>query len=279
MQQIAQVIRQIGIDAFDQGIPRKVAVLPQIDFPQQEIADRVRAELFDQQYRVDDIAFGFGHLVALDHQPAVTVDFLRQFYAQGHQNDRPDDAVEPDNLLADQMHVRRPELGEFFPVVQIAGRRDIVGQRVEPDVNDMLTVEGNRNSPVERGPGHAEIFEALLDEVDHLVAAGNRLNELWVVLDVLQQAVLIFGHTEEITFLLHHFHRSSAIRTVAVRQLALQPESFTGGAIPAFIGGFINIPLIVYFLKNCLNYFVMAFFRRPDKIVIADAEFFPQHLE
>jgi len=37
--------------------------------------------------------------------------------------------------------------------------------------------------------------------------------------------------------------------------------------------------LIVYFLKNCLNYFVMAFFRRPDKIVMADTELFPKHLE
>ena len=209
----------------------------------------------------------------------MAVDFLRQFHAQGHQNDRPDDAVEPDDLLADQMHVRRPELGEFFPVMQIAGRRNIVGQRVEPDVDDVLSVEGNRNPPVERGAGHAKVFEALFDEIDHLVAPGNRLNELWMILDMLQQALLIFGHAEEVAFFLHHFHRPSAVGTIAVRQLALQPESFTGSTIPAFIGSFINIPLIVYFLKNCLNYFVMAFFRRPDKIVMADAEFFPKHLE
>ena len=209
----------------------------------------------------------------------MAVHFLRQFHAQGHQNDRPDDAVEPDDLLADQMHVRRPELGEFFPVVQIAGRRDIVGQGIEPDVDDVLPVKRHRNPPVERGPGNAEIFETLLNEIDHLVPARNWLDKFRMFFNVLQQPILIFGHTEEIAFLLHHFHRPSAVGTVAVGQLALQPESFTGSAVPAFISGFINIPLIVYFLENCLYYFMMTFFRRPDKIVMADAEFFPQHLE
>ena len=48
MQQVPQVIGQIGIDALDEGIPGEIAILPQVDFTQQEIADGIRSKFLNQ---------------------------------------------------------------------------------------------------------------------------------------------------------------------------------------------------------------------------------------
>jgi len=104
---------------FDQGIPGEIAVLTQIDFPEQKVADRISAELFDEQQRIHNISFGFRHFVALDNQPAMPVNFSGQLHSQRHEDNRPDDAVETHDLLADQMNIRRPELGELLFIMEI----------------------------------------------------------------------------------------------------------------------------------------------------------------
>ena len=209
----------------------------------------------------------------------MTIDLLRQFHAKRHQDDRPDDRVEPHDFFADQMNVSRPVAGKFLRIMQIAGSSDIVGQGVKPDINDMFAVKRHRDAPVEGRAGHAEIFQSLFDEIDHFVAAGHRLDKLGILFDMFQQPFLVFGHPEKITLFLDPLDRSAAIGAVAFSQLAFQPESFAGRTVPAFISGFVDIALIKDFLKDRLYHFVMACFGRADEIVMTDAEFFPQHLE
>ena len=101
----------------------------------------------------------------------MSVDFFRQIESERHEHTAPDDRVKAHDFLADEMHVRRPIFMEHFLVVEVADRREIVRERVEPDVDDVFRVERHGDAPVERGARDAQILQSLLDEGDHLVAA------------------------------------------------------------------------------------------------------------
>jgi hypothetical protein len=58
-----------------------------------------------------------------------------------------------------------------------------------------------------------------------------------------------------------------------------RPVAFTGRAVEALIGTFVNVALLVNAAENFLHYFFMTFFRGADKIIIADIEFLPEILE
>ena len=77
---------------------------------------------------------------------------LRQGFAEGHQNRRPNDRVEAENVLANDVNVRRPVAGVLFPfrliVGKVADRRDVVAQRIQPNVDDMLGVARYFNPPI-----------------------------------------------------------------------------------------------------------------------------------
>ena len=115
------------------------------------------------------------------------------------------------------MHVGRPE---FFKIavliVLIPQRGDIVGERVDPHVNDVSLVKIDGNAPFEAGAGDAEIVETGLDEVvDHLIHTGLRLEEVGLG-EQLFQTVGEFRQPEEIGFLGGVGDLPAAVGTLAV---------------------------------------------------------------
>ena len=171
MQQVAEIVREVGVDAPDECVARDVAVLSERDLTQEKVADGVRAELLDEGDGVDNVADRLRHLCAVDDEPTVSVDFFRQIESERHEHTAPDDRVKAHDFLTDEMHVCRPIFMEHFLVVEVADRREIVRERVEPDVDDVFRVERHGDAPVERGARDAQILQPLLDEGDHLVAA------------------------------------------------------------------------------------------------------------
>ena len=71
--------------------------------------------------RRDAGQLGLAHLLAADQQPAVREDLARQLEAGRHQHRRPDHRVEPQDVLADEVHVGRP--GPREPLVGSGRRR------------------------------------------------------------------------------------------------------------------------------------------------------------
>ena len=102
----------------------------------------------------------------------MAVDLLRQRDPGRHQESRPIDGVEADDVLADQMDVGRPVALPQLRIVRIAEAGDVVGQRIEPDVHHMIGAARHRHAPVEAGARDAEVVEPALDEAQHLVAAA-----------------------------------------------------------------------------------------------------------
>ena len=84
-------------------------------------------------------------------------DGFGEWQVGGEQEGWPVDAVEADDLLAYEVEVGGPVLFEFgdvggvFAAVTEGGH--VVGEGVEPDVDDVLGVVGNGDSPLEAAAG------------------------------------------------------------------------------------------------------------------------------
>ena len=122
MEQITQIISQIRVDTLNQSISGEIAILTQIDFSKQEIADSICTKFLNQANWIYYIANGFRHFGAIYDQPAVAKYLLWQRQIQGHQNTWPNNGMETNNFLAYQMNIGWPKLLEFLWIIQIANR-------------------------------------------------------------------------------------------------------------------------------------------------------------
>ena len=93
--------------------------------------------------------------------------------------------------------------------------------------------------------------------------------------DMLDQAVGILAHLEEIRLFLRLHDRASAFRTFPVHQLGLGPEGLVRGAVPAFIGSFIDVALGIHLFKHLLNLFLMIIIGGADEFVIGSVHQIP----
>ena len=101
-----------------------------------DVAGAVGPERRDEVVRVEEVAAALAHpLAAGREQPAVDPDLARRLEPGAPQHRRPEDRVEPGDVLADDVEVGRPPALERLRVVREAGAGDVVDQRVEPDVD------------------------------------------------------------------------------------------------------------------------------------------------
>ena len=210
----------------------------------------------------------------------MAVDLLRQRQIEGHQDRGPDDGMEAHDLLADEMDVGGPEFREFLRVVEEARRRDIIRQRVEPDIDYMLFVAGHGDAPVEGGARDAEVVEALLDEAHHLVFARRRADEVGIRLDMGQEPVGVVRELEEIRLLRDLFHGAVAIGAAAVLvELELRPVALAGRAVKPRVFPLIDVALGHGATEEFLHHAVMACLAGAQEIVMRDMEPLPERLK
>ena len=147
--QIAEGVGKFGVVFGDEHFIGDVAILGIGHCGQQIITDCVDAEQVDHIVGIDDISFGFAHLVGGEQQPRMTKYLFGERKVHAHQEDRPVDGVETEDILADDVQVSRPQLFKLLGLVLgvITNRSDIVVQCVQPDVDDMTGVEIDRNTP------------------------------------------------------------------------------------------------------------------------------------
>ena len=204
---------------------------------------------------------------------------LWQGLTQRHQEDRPVNRMETYNILSDQVQVSRPVfliLLTAFSVTVIANTGDIVGQGIQPYINDMLIIKVYRDPPLEGGSGNTQILQARKQEVvHHFILSGYRLYKFRMAVNMLDQSVSIFAHSEKICLFLCRLYLSSAVRTFAVHKLGFCPEGFTGCTVQSLIGALVNISLIVQLLKDLLYLFFMIIICCTDKVIIGGVHQIP----
>src|SRR3546814_18300033 len=87
--------------------------------------------------------------------------------------------MEANDVLADDVEIGRLE----FPVtlgirVRIADARQIVRQRIDPDVHDMAWAAGNGDAPVKARARDRQVRQASSDEAHHFIATAVGLDEI-----------------------------------------------------------------------------------------------------
>ena len=214
----------------------EVAVIAERDLAQEEVAGLVEAVALDQLQRRDHVAQGLRHLLALDRPPAVGEDALLGVLEAGaHQEGRPVDGVEAQDVLADDVQLGRPEPGPGGAAgVGVVDGRDVVGERVEPDIHHVRRIARDRDAPAEAGARDGEVLEPAADEADDLVAARGREHEVRVGLVEGEEPVLPGGEAEEVAGLLDPLDRRPG-RRLAVHELALGVEGLVADRVPAGI--------------------------------------------
>ncbi len=176
--------------------------------------------------------------------------------------------METDNIFSDQMKVCRPQFVKLLSTISlsiITDSSNVVCQSIQPYIHNVLRVEGSyRDSPGEGGSGYTEILQSRKQEVvHHLVLSGNRLDELRMIVDIIDQSIGIFAHLEEICFFFCRRNRASAIRAFSVYELGLGEEGLAGCAVHSFIMSLVDISLIVQYDSRACTLFVTVFFFQP----------------
>ena len=132
-------------------------------------------------------------------------------------------------------------------VVREAGRGDVVGQRVDPDIHHVFRVARNRHAPFERRAADREIGQTPLHEGDDLIQIFFRRDEVRMRGIVREQLVGVFGEPEEVAFLLDPFDRRAGRRQPrsvrAIGQLALVEIGLVPHRVPAGIFREIDVPV------------------------------------
>mmetsp|Transcript_1985 Transcript_1985/g.8755 ORF Transcript_1985/g.8755 Transcript_1985/m.8755 type:complete len:297 (-) Transcript_1985:20-910(-) len=207
-------------------------------------------------------------------------DLLRRRDAHAHEHRRPVHRVEPQDVLAHDVHRVLPERAVQSTLLLLGlgppQHRQVVRQRVDPDVHHMLVVVGNGDAPGEAGPGHAQILEALLDKAEHFISPRRRLQEIRIGLVVVQQRLRKLGELEKVTRLLgpplHHAAARSALLAVHFDQLGLRVERLVADAVPALVGALVNEALRQQALPHLLDSLLVLRRRGAHEHVVAQAE-------
>ena len=185
-----------------------------------KIADCIHTKEIYQRICIQNISFRFTHLAVALKQPGMSKHLLGKGQIQSHQENRPVNGMETDNILTNQMKICRPEFVKQLAVIAItviAQTSNIVGQSIQPYIGYMLRIKGYRNAPGKGGSGYAQILQSWKQEVvHHLIFPGYRLNKLRMLINISNQAIRILAHFEEIRLFLCRLNLPAAVRALAV---------------------------------------------------------------
>ena len=125
------------------------------------VAYRIYAKEIYQFICVKYISFGLTHLTVALQKPWMSEYLFRKRQIQCHQKDRPVNGMETDDILTDQVQVCGPQLLVLLGAVAVcivADTGDVVGQRIQPYIDNMLGIESHRDTPGEGSTGYAQIL-------------------------------------------------------------------------------------------------------------------------
>ena len=159
----------------------------------------------------------------------------------------------------------------------LAECRDVVEERVEPDVGHEPVVERQRDPPLEPAlrPADRQVLERLAEEAQELVAVAVGLDDLRMVLEVAPQPVLVRRHPEEVVLLLDVDQRRLVVGALAVDDLLLRVEALAAVAVLAAVLAEVDLVLVEERLEDRLHHLGVPGLGGPDEVVVGDPERVP----
>src|SRR5258707_12397595 len=134
---------------------RENAICRKRQVAQQVVTHGVSAELVHQFHRSYDVASGFGDTLSLQRDKAMHRYLAWQRQPCRHKHRRPVEAVKARDVLANYMRISRPVTLKHGRVIWKADGGQVVGQGIEPDINDVIRITREWHSPGLLEPGHA----------------------------------------------------------------------------------------------------------------------------
>ena len=269
---VSKCIGKVGVQTLYHQLPGNNTVILEWHLMKYEVTNCIYTKEINEFISIENISLGFTHLSVSLKQPRMSEYLFRKWKIKSHKEDWPVNCMETDDIFSDQMKVCRPQLVELLCTVSvciISDSCDIVCKSIKPYIYNVLWIEIYRNSPLEGCSGYTQILKSRKEEVvHHLVLTGNRLNELRMCIDMLDQTICIFAHFEEICLFLCRLNRATAVRTFSIYKLRLCEERLARCTVHSFIMSLVNISLVVKFLENLLNLFLMIFICCTDEFVI-----------
>ena len=186
------------------------------------------------------------------------------------------------DILADQVMCLFPVFFETRLIFAVADRGNIIDERIEPDIADIILVERQFDPPCKTRfrTRDAEIFERFLQEAERFICAVCGQNEIRMSLDVFDQPVLKTAHAEEIVGFHDVSGRSQTVRTeIAVHKILISEEAFAGNAVMPLVFRFVNQIAVIKILQSHLHDFLVPRLGRADEIIVFDPEFLPEFLK
>ena len=114
--------------------------------------------------------------------------------------------MKANDILAYDMHIRRPprpvgraQIGETKP-------REIIGERIHPNIHHMGIITGHRNAPFQGCAADRNILQATFYKTHDLVVAAFRADKVGGVFIKFQQTLGVVGQAKFVVLLLHPFH-------------------------------------------------------------------------
>ena len=291
--EVAEIIGQVRVVATHEQVPRHVRVPIERDLAQRHVADAIGPERGDEVDRIEEIAAALGHLLALHGHEPVDPHLARRLEPGAPQHRRPEDRVEPRDVLADDVQVGRPPPRECLGVVGEPGARDVVDQRVVPDIDlarlrvpravlaqRRLAVLGDRerDAPVARRSLAAdrEVLESLADEPEHLVAPVVGLDELGMLGELALEPLLVGRQAEEPVALGEPLQRHARVvradRPLGGLEDVARAAKALVRAVPALVRAEVDVAVRVGPADHLLGRPDVVGIGRPDEPVGADPE-------
>ncbi len=166
----------------------------------------------------------------------------RRLVAGAPQQRRPDHRVELEDVLGQQVDVGRP----VAPLEVVAGPgvgqgRDVVDQRVDPDVDHLLGIPRHGDAPGDRLAADGDVVEAALDERQGLVVTRPGPHPVGV-LEVEPAQPILVARQQKVVVLFFEPHRLGAVhRAVTVDEVALVVEALAGRTVEAAVGALLDV--------------------------------------
>ena len=82
--------------------------------------------------------------------------------------------MEADDVLPNHVGVCRPVVVEQFVVLPVADTGNVVGERIEPNIDDLLFIERHRNAPGLVGARDAKVPQLAANHVYDFITAKVR---------------------------------------------------------------------------------------------------------
>ena len=174
--EVRDLAHHVGVDARDEILEVEVHVVRRAaELARVVVAERARRQVVEVGAGVHERALRLGHLLAVDGEEAVHEHLRGRLEPGGMEHAGPEEAVEADDVLADEV----VELGVRIvpPVLKLLAvgrapvgeRGDVADRRVHPHVEELPGMAGDLEAEVRRVARDAPAAQRLLEPLEQLV--------------------------------------------------------------------------------------------------------------